>query len=145
MKTLFFLIDEEKIEALFKKCAKIKTSTEQALAEMKISQAYWLARLYNTPDSGIGKLKEEVNEAYEKRSILSKFWDLIDSPIWDMRKDLKKEIEYRKNNSRNPDDWKEAFMEIPSCFKKIGWEKELNDYVTNELIPAYQKKLEDKN
>ena len=143
----YVLLDEEKIEGLFRYFGSLKTSMAQAELEYEIARANWLSKVYNTPDSEMKKLFQEANDCYKERSFFKKISDLIFTQLCDLREDVKKEIKYRKDNTRKPDDWKENFMSIVSCFEHTlngKWKEGVTEYVMDELIPNYQKRLDKK-
>ncbi len=61
-----FLFNEEGLRDAFEYFSKLKMNETEALINMKLSHAYFLADLYTTLDCELEKLKEEVDFYWKK-------------------------------------------------------------------------------
>ena len=68
--------------------------------------------------------------------MFSKIVDTLISPLYDLRRDVQQEIDYRKEHTREPDDWKKLFKKTAEIFENKGLE-ELAQYMGGKAIEDY--------
>jgi hypothetical protein len=106
-----------------------------------LDRAEFLADLYRTPTFDLGTLKQKVDSEWEKRPISTKFWDVFDTCIgigFNRPKEVIKEINYRRGNARDSEEWKQPFINLAK--KYTGEElEEIRKYILDDAMREYQQ------
>jgi len=136
MKTKYNWIMGPNVENLMGFCGFLKSQLEDVRIKFYVNRAQWLADTYNTRDKELENLLLKVKKGYSDLSIMAKIGSKMLPISFDLRKEIQKEIDYRKEHIRGKDDWKEIFEETAEIFSKKGIE-ELALFMRGKAMEVY--------
>ena len=141
--TRLILVDPEDLGNYFNKyIPNQKAETLVASVLYYLDRAEFLADLYKTPNFELETLKQKVDIEWKKRSLVQKFWDTFEKILrigLDRPEEVRKEIAYRRDHTRGPEEWKQPFINLADKYKRKEFE-EVRDYILNDATSEYQQK-----